>query len=203
MAEEIKDLIEKIQNEGVKVAEEKARSIEEAARQKAREILEKAGSQAAGLIAEAKEQNARLEASTQAALRQAGRDFILGLKKEINGLLDKLITLRLRQALNPEEMAKIIPALIKDYRGKTDGEAIISLKKEDLEEMAAGFLSELKEEIKKGITLKPSEDILGGFIISYDGGKSYFDFTDQALAEYISAYLAPKLSQILKEANPK
>jgi vacuolar-type H+-ATPase subunit E/Vma4 len=46
--------------------------------------------------------------------------------------------------------------------------------------------------------VQPSEDISSGFIISYDQGKSYFDFSDKALAEYIAGYLKPQLSEILK-----
>ena len=51
--------------------------------------------------------------------------------------------------------------------------------------------------------LKPAEDILGGFTISFDSGKSQFDFTDQALAEYIGQYLKPKLEEILQAATEK
>jgi len=71
------------------------------------------------------------------------------------------------------------------------------LRKEDLERLREGFLSELKDAVKKGIVLKPSEDILGGLTISYDAGRSLFDFTDKALTEYITSYLRPKLKEVL------
>ena len=77
------------------------------------------------------------------------------------------------------------------------------MKKEDQEKIEKGLLAELKEEVKKGITLKPSEDIAGGFIISYDAGKSHFDFTDKALAEYFSLYLKPKIGQMLNSEDEK
>jgi vacuolar-type H+-ATPase subunit E/Vma4 len=48
--------------------------------------------------------------------------------------------------------------------------------------------------------LRPAEEISGGFTISFDDGKSCYDFTDKALAEYIGIYLKPKLNQILMEA---
>jgi hypothetical protein len=40
----------------------------------------------------------------------------------------------------------------------------------------------------------------GGFTISFDSGRSCYDFTDRALAAYIGTYLKPKLNQILQEA---
>ena len=191
MAEEIKDLIEKIQQEGVKVAEDKAREIENAARQEAEEITRKAKAEAERLIAEAKEQVARIEESSKVLLKQAGRDFMLALRKEINAMLEKLIISGIREALSPEEMTKILTTLIKDYSGKE--KIIISLKKEDLEKIEKSFLGALAHETKKSITLRPSEDIQAGFIISYDNARSYYDFTDEALTEYIGSVLKPKL----------
>lgn len=196
MAEEIKDLIEKIQEEGVRVAEDKAREIEDAARGKADEIIKKARAEAERITAAAKEQVARMQESSKALLKQAGRDLMLSLRKEVNAMLDKLIVSGIRQALGLEELAKILTTLIKDYSGKEN--IIISLKKEDQEKLEKGFLGALAQEVRKKVILRPSEDIQVGFIISYDNGKSSYDFTDEALAEYISSVLKPKLKEILE-----
>jgi len=196
MAEEIKDLIEKIQEEGVRVAEDKAREIEDAARGKADEIIKKARAELERITAAAKEQVARMQESSKALLKQAGRDLMLSLRKEVNAMLDKLIVSDIRQALDPEELAKILTTLIKDYSGKEN--IIISLKKEDQEKLEKGFLGALAQEVRKKVILRPSEDIQAGFIISYDNGKSSYDFTDEALAEYISSVLKPKLKEILE-----
>lgn len=196
MAEEIKALIEKIQQEGIQVAQDKAKEIEALARRQAEEIVKKAKAEAEKLISEAKEQIAKREESTRILLQQAGRDVLLGLRKEINAMLERLIISGIRQALTAEELAKILTTLIKNYHGKEN--IIVLLKKEDLEKLEKGFLDALKEETKKGIALHPAEDIQAGFIISYDNGKSYYDFTDEALAEYIGSYLKPKLKEIFK-----
>lgn len=198
MSEDIRGLIEKIREEGLKAAEDKAGRIEEEARRMAHEIVDKARSEAQKIIAEAGEQAAAREENTKALLQQAGRDLLLSLKKEIDCMLNRLIVSQVGEALNPEELTRIITLLIKDYSGKEGADIIITLKKADCEKLAKGFLGKLKEEAKKGILLKPSEEINGGFIISFDAGKSHFDFTDRALAEYISLYLKPQLSQILE-----
>lgn len=198
MAEDIKGLIEKIREEGVKVAEDRARQIEEGASSRAQELVEKARQEARKIIAEANQQSVRKEESTKALLQQAGRDLMLSLKKEIDAMLNRLIVAQVAEALSPEELIRIITLLVKDYRGKEDGDSIITLKKADCEKLSKGFLAKLKEEAKKGIVLKASEEINGGFIISFDAGKSHYDFTDRALAEYLSLYLKPQLSQILE-----
>lgn len=197
MAEELKELIEKIQEEGIKAAMDKAGAIEEEARKKAEHIIRNAEKKAEQLLEEAKESAAKMEASGISSIRQASRDAILSLKKEINEMLERLIASHVHRALPAEELARIIRMLVKEYKGKDD--VIISLDKEDLKKLEQGFLSELRQEAKKGVTLKSSDDILGGFTISYDSGKSHYDFTDKAIAQYIGAYLKPKLLGILKE----
>lgn len=202
-AEDIKNLIEKIQQEGIKAAEDKAGAILEQARLKAEEIIEKAKQQAAKMVAQAKESVAKTQETGKVALTQAGRDIILALRKEITAMLDKLIVSTVHQALVPQELAKILTELIKASKNKEKDDIVISLSKEDLEKIEKGFLDQLQAQIKQGISLRPSDDIVAGFTISYDGGKSHYDFSDKALAEYIGTYLKPKLKDILKDSVRK
>lgn len=198
MAEDLKGLIEKIREEGVEAAENKAKDIESEANLRAQAIIDKAEKNAEKIIAEAKDEIARLEKSGDAALKQAGRNLIISLRKEIESLLNKLIISEVREELTPGLMAKIITTLVKDYKDKEKADIIVSLGKEGLKKMEKGFLSKLKDTVKKNVTLKARDDINAGFIISYDSGKSHYDFTDKALTEYIGLYLRPKLKDILK-----
>ncbi|MBL7084791.1 MAG: hypothetical protein ISS43_01625 [Candidatus Omnitrophica bacterium] len=203
MAEDIKGLIEKIQQEGIKAGEDKARDIESQAKRRAQDIVEKAEKQAEQIVAEAKSKVAKLEQSGKVTLEQAGRNLLLSLRKEINAILGKLVVSHVRETLTPTQLTKIIADLIKNVSGKEPAEEIIvALNKEDLEKLEQGFLNKLRSETKKGITLKASEDIHAGFLISYDSGRSHYDFTDQGLAEYIGSYLKPKLAQLLQKAAP-
>ncbi|MDD5730929.1 MAG: hypothetical protein PHN57_07370 [Candidatus Omnitrophica bacterium] len=201
MAEQIKDLIDKIQREGIKAAEDKAKEIEKEAVQKAAQIIEKATVDAHKIVAAAGEEAAKAEESTKVVLAQAARDMLLELKKGIFQILKDLIVSDIRKALTPEELARVITELIKDSPCAEKTEIIISLKKEDFEKLEKGFVEKLKEQLKRGITLRPSEDLSGGFNISYDAGKSHYDFSDKALAEYISGHLKPELSRIIKDST--
>lgn len=195
---EIKELIEKIQQDGIKAAEQKAQEIENKALKHADEIVQNAQKDARNALKDAQDRIAKMEEAANASLRQVARNTLLDLRKEVDAMLDKLVTSRIHEALSPAELAKLITTLVKDYSHKENAEITALLKKEDLEKIERGFLHDLKEAAKKGITLKAAGDITGGFIISYDAGKSHFDFTDKALAEYISQHLKPKLAGLLK-----
>lgn len=198
MAEQIRDLIEKINQEGINAAKEKSRQIEDAAKQKADEMLVKARLEADKIIAVAKDRTDKLQENTHALLKQAGRDLLLALRKEINTMLHKIVVAQAQAALGPEELIKLIVSFIKEHHGKEESDVVVVVKKRDFEEVEKALFVELGTNLKKGITLKSSEDISGGFTISFDHGKSHYDFSDKALAEYIVTHLKPKLDAILK-----
>lgn len=198
MAEDIKGLIEKIQQEGINAAEAQAKEIENQAGQRAGGIVKEAEKQAKQLIDNAKDEIAKMKKSANASIGQAGRDLLLSLREEINLMLEKVVVSQVRTALSPDEMSKIIITLIKEMGIVKAGEAIVSLKEKDLKKVEGALLHNLADEVKKRVALKASGEITGGFIISYDGGKSHFDFTDKAIAEYLSLQLEPKLAKLLK-----
>ena len=196
MTQDIKSLLDKIQQEGIQVAEDNARVIEAGARKNAEKIIASAKQEALRLAQEAKDSLTRAQQAQQSLLQQAGRDVILGVRKELEDMLGRLIAQEIRASLTPQVMARIIEELVRSQI-KTQGEVIVSVNKEDARALEQGFLEKLSQAAKRGVTLRPSEEILGGFTISFDEGKSQFDFTDKALAEYISTYLKPTLAKIL------
>ncbi|MBP7056179.1 MAG: hypothetical protein KBB52_04950 [Candidatus Omnitrophica bacterium] len=198
MTEDLKGLIEKIQEEGISAAEAKAHAIETEAKKRASDIIEDARKKSEDMIHSAKKEVERSRESTEATLKQAGRDLILSLRQEINSILGKLVEYHVHKALNPEGISHIVASLLKNQnRPEKDG-IVITAKREDLEKLEKALLEELGHKAREGITLKPSDAIRGGFIISYDSGRSYFDFSDKAIVDYISEFLRPRIASILK-----
>jgi len=200
MAEEIRDLIEKINQEGIRAAEEKAQTIEAAAQQRADEILARAKLEAEEMISAARERIHREDKAGKTLLAQAGRDLLIALRKEINAILGRIIVSDIRLAMTPEALFRLLSELIKNYNADESSDITVLLSKDDLEILEKNFLHRLREETKKQIVLTSGEEISGGFTISFDSGKSCYDFTDKALADYIGTYLKPKLNQILQES---
>ncbi len=200
MAEEIRDLIEKINQEGIRAAEEKAQNIEAAAKQRADEILAQAKREAEEMIAAANGRIRREDEQGKTLLAQAGRDLLLSLRKEMNAMLGRIMVSDIQQALTPEALFTLVSVVVRNYSAGESSDITVFLRKEDVQVLENNFLNRLREETKNEIILRPAEEISGGFTISFDNGKSCFDFTDKALAEYIGTYVKPKLHQILKEA---
>ena len=202
MAEQIQELINKIKQEGIEAVGKKAKTIEEEAHRKAKEITASAQKEAEGLLAKTKEDIKKMEDSSRLAITQASRNVILTLKKEIEGILNKIVKTQINDALTPDRLAELIETLVKKFAEGQSPEAQIqiALNPEDLGKLKNGFLSKLQGELKQPIKLRAAEDIGRGFTISFDGGKSSFDFSDASLAEYLSQYLNPQVSALIKEA---
>ena len=202
MPQQLQELIDQIKKEGIQAADNKAREIETEAQKKARALIEQAQAQASQLIARAQEECQKRTQATQMALKQAGRDMLLELKREIKHTLEKVVLLDISEALAPQTLAHILEVLIKKFPEQVSDHLDIRvvLSPSDLEKLKKGFIEKLKHELKKPIELRSSEDIQAGFTISFDGGKSSFDFTDRSLAEYLSVFLNPEVASLLKEA---
>ena len=200
MGEDIRDLIEKINQDGIKAAEEKAYKIEAEAKQRADAILAQAQREADDITAAAKDRIRREDEKGKILLSQAGRDLLLSLRKEINAMLGRIMVSDIQQTLTPEALFTLLSEVIRNYSTGESSGITVFLKKEDLEILVKNYLYQLRKEMERTIILKPAEEISGGFTISFDSEKSCYDFTDKALAEYIGTYLKPKLHQILLEA---
>jgi len=202
MAEQVQELIDKIKSEGVEAANQQARDIEAQAKQKAQAIIDQAKSKSDQLVVDAKESIKKLQESTQMALKQASRDTLLSLRKEIGHMLQKLVVVDVKDSLNAENLANIIITVIKEtLSGKNSNaniEVIVSL--DDLKKLEQSYVAKLKKQIKEPITFKASDEIGSGFTISFDGGKSSFDFTDEALASYLSTFLNSQVSALVNES---
>lgn len=207
MAEDIKSFIEKIQQEGVRLAQDKARQIQEDALRQAEKIAQDAKIKTEQITQEAKEKLVKMDVDQRTLLEQAGRDFLLFLRSEINNILYKLTLAKAREALTPGALSEILTYIIKETvkadspSGEAAGnkaEIIVMLKPDDLNKIKESLQVALADQIKKGIVFKSQEDIEAGFLISYDAGKSQFDFSDKSLAEFISSSIKPQLEDLLK-----
>ncbi|MBU2540333.1 MAG: hypothetical protein KJ593_00355 [Candidatus Omnitrophica bacterium] len=200
MTEKLKDLLEKINEEGVKQAEEAARRIESKAEDDAEKILRDAKSQAEAIIDDARSHARKVKEAGELALKQSGRNLMLSLKEEIRSLLNKIIGAETAKIMSAVDLEAILEKLIINFakeKGETSDIKVL-LKQEDLAKLKKTFILRLKERLKEPIEFRPAANINTGFSISFDKGKSFFDFTDEGLAEAIRNYLNPELARIFK-----
>ena len=200
MSENLKGLLEKINQEGIRSGEEKAKAIEDKAKKDAEKILRDARKLADEIVQKAKAEAEKTKVNANLSVKQASRDLLLGLKEEIRKTLNKIMAGEITKSMSSEEIAGILASLIDKYADKNGkaGDIKILVNKADLEKIKNTFISKLKDKISAGVEFRPSQNINAGFSISFDKGKSYFDFSDEGLLETLCVYLNPELAKIIK-----
>jgi len=202
MAEDLQGLLDRIQSEGFKKVEEEKQEILSKARDEADRILRDAREEAEQIVANAEREREKLQQSGQEDLRQASRDVIVSLEKEVGTLLDELIRQAVGEALTPDAMAELIQQMATAYgqaRGKDVDRVDALVSPADLEKLEQDAKAKLQERFKNGVNLRPVRSIDAGLQIACDGESVYHDFTDTAISDMICAYVNPRLKAILRD----
>ncbi|MEX2443074.1 MAG: V-type ATP synthase subunit E family protein [Alkalispirochaeta sp.] len=201
METQLQDIIDKIHDEGVKEAEQRARKIVESAEKQAREKVDHARSEADEIIKEAKEEAAKHTAAGEAALKQASRDLLLSVRKQLTSLFETVQEQAVGDALTPERMASIIADMVQAWSTSGSDQFEVLVNEQDREGLETALRSALAEKLKKGVDVRPVRGITAGFRVGTQDGSAYYDFTDETLAELLSAFLNPRLAELMKSAT--
>lgn len=201
MPQQVQELINKIRQEGVDQATQQANEIKKNAETEAKQIIADATHQAKDIVIKAEADAKKLRESGELALQQSARNMLISLRKDIEHLLGNIVKKDIAATLSPEQLGSIIQETINAHvtqQGDADIKVLVS--PDGLKALEQGFITKLKDACQQPLTFRATNDIGAGFIISFDGGKSQFEFTDQGLADFISAYLNDELALILKNA---
>ena len=196
---QLQELIDKIKKDGIESASgESARIISEADAEAVR-IIAVAQKEAADIVSRGKADAERSEKAGVVALEQASRNLVLAFKGEIQTLLDKLIVKETASAFSEETFKAALPEILMAWASK-GGSLDLLLPEEILKKIQSWFNEKLITEIKKGVELKSDRNLGAGFRIANRDGSAYYDFSAESVAQLISAYLNPRLAEILKTA---
>jgi len=196
---QVQELIDRIKKDGVKAATDEANKIKAEAGAEAQRIIEAAKKEADNLIERAKQDAERSEKAGIAALEQASRNLILAFKDEIQALLNKIINDNVGANYNDDVLKSALPELIKKWADKEGSDLSVILPEGELSKLQGFFNEKLKSELSKGVELKSNRKLATGFRISNKEGSVYYDFSSEAVAKQLSAYLNPKLAELLKK----
>lgn len=199
---QLQELIDQIKKDGVKVAEEKAKSIVDEAKTKAEKIIADANAQADKILSDAKAETERMTKSSEDSIRQAGRNLLISFRESVTRELKTILSDNINAVYSSETMAKLIINIVEGWAEKPDAEDIsVILNTADMNKLEETLLSALKEKMLKGVTLKTNNNLDAGFRISVNNGSAYYDYSAEAVVEMISNYLSPKVIELLKEAE--
>ena len=194
---QIQELIDKIKNDGINTASEEASRIKVEAEGEARRIIEAAKKEAENIITRGKQDAERSEKAGVTALGQASRNLVLAFKDEIQALLNRVVNENVAANYGEDVLRNTLPALLKTWAEKGSDNLSVILPEGDLPKLQSFFNEKLANELKKGLELKSNRNLSHGFRISNRDGSAYYDFSAEAVASLLSAYLNPKLAEIL------
>lgn len=198
---QLQELIQKIKDDGVAVAEAEAAKKIADAEKRAEAIVAEANAKADQIVKNAKAETERMEKASEEAIVQAGRNMLLSFKDSLVAELNGLVMAETAKAETKEVLAKLIPETVKAWSKNSDAsELSVLLNEKDLKALESALTSELKAEIAKGLEIKPDKTLSAGFRIGVKNGAAYYDYSAETLAELFSAYLNPKVAGLLKEA---
>jgi V/A-type H+-transporting ATPase subunit E len=208
----VKELIERIRDEGVHSARAEADRILAEAKARAARIVADAKAEAAAIKKEARASMEREQTATIEALRIAARDTELELRSAIMSgfeehvrrlvtdvttdgsvLRDMILVLSGRAAdelLKDKDAVILVPDRLADE---------VSAELDEFLRRSAGALS--ADVLRQGIELIPSSEVQGGARVRLVGEDLEIDMSNEALSEMMLKLLLPRYRKILVEAG--
>jgi len=208
----VKELIDRIRDEGVHSARAEADRILTEAKARAARIVTDAKAEAAAIKKEARAAMEREQTATIEALRIAARDTELELRAAIMSgfeehvrrlvtdvttdrsvLRDMILVLSGRAAddlLKDKDAVILVPDRLADE---------VSAELDEFLRRSAGALS--ADVLRQGIELIPSSEVQGGARVRLVGEDLEIDMSNEALSEMMLKLLLPRYRKILVEAG--
>ena len=191
MAEELQQLLEKIQHDGVEKANAEAAAIISKAKAEAEACKKAAAEEAAAATAKAEAEAKASAERAEKTIQQAARDTIREVKNALDALFENLLAKNVNAALTtPGEAAKIALDAIRSLNAD-DAEVAAN------EKLAAALKAQLAADAAKGVKVVLDPTVGSGFSIRLDGGRVEHDFSEAAISAAIAKRLRPALAALL------
>ncbi|MCK5805452.1 MAG: hypothetical protein KAI66_21655 [Lentisphaeria bacterium] len=199
MAEELQALLDRIKTEGLEKAEEQKSMLLADAQAEAARLVTDAQAEATRIKTEAEREAGLLQEKGEQALAQAARDVLLSLKDQLQTRIATVAKSLVGEVLAADEIAQALLAVIEAYAASNGEVQQVQLlvKPEQLDEIDQALKGRLADELQRNTELKPVPGMTGGFRLVFNGQDVMYDFSDEALAEALAAYLNPRLAALL------
>jgi V/A-type H+-transporting ATPase subunit E len=190
MAEELKHLIEQIQKEGVEKAQEQADTIISQAKEKAAKIVSRAEEKAYDSLLKAKNESEAFAERSAKTLEQAARDLLITVGQGCEKVVTEVLGKEVDRALSPDLLKQMIAGLVE----KDAVDFSITVSEKDKEALTA-YCAELARESGREIELVSDAEVLSGFRVGFKDKSVYLDYTGEAIAGALAAFLRPELAK--------
>jgi V/A-type H+-transporting ATPase subunit E len=192
MAEELQQLLEKIQRDGVDKANAEAAAIVAKAKAEADALVKKAQEDAAAAEAKGKADAEAYAARARETISQAARDTVLKVKQDVMELLKKLLLQNVTAALATEAVPLAAAAVKELVTGSATAEIAAAPKLVD------ALRAQLAAQAQDGVKVVSDETTGAGFTVKLNNGSVEHEFTDAAIADALAQRLRADLAAFLK-----
>ncbi|MCK4563290.1 MAG: ATPase [Verrucomicrobia bacterium] len=191
MAEELKHLIEQIQKEGVEKAEEQANTIISQAKEKAAKIVTEAEQKAHDSLLKSKTASEAFAERSVKTLEQAARDLLITVGQGCEKVVTETLGKNVSEALSGDLLQKMILSVVGQNK-----DSVIELSVSEADKAAlTAFCAEQARQSGQEIELVSDSEVLSGFKVGFKDKNVYLDFTGEAVAEALAAFLRPELAK--------
>ena len=194
MTEDLQQLLEKIQHDGVEKAQAEAGSILENATKESESLIASAKAEAEKIKSNAKTEADAYATRAGETISQSARDVLLHVEKSVTALMENLLQKNINTALNSEDTAAaLVQDAVKTYMAGDEKIEIAAAGK-----MIEALRAKLAEMAAEGVNVVTDNTTGSGFRVKLAGGRIEHDFTGTAVAEALSKQLRPGLAAFLK-----
>ncbi len=197
---QLKELIDTIHRDGVDKVRQESELLLKQARAKADEIVAVARAQAAALLSNARQEQEQIAHSGRESLKQASRDLLLGVRKQLEAMFSALLNEKTREALKDEKITTAIAAMIANWTPERQGKIELLLPQNQFDPMAKALRKAMAGKISAGIEIKAAVEVTNGFRVVEKDGQAYYDFSAASIAESLSLFLNPFMTKIVADA---
>jgi len=195
MTQDLQQLLEKIQRDGVDKAKSDADKLVSEAQAQARKIVEAAHAEAAKIKADARQEAEAFERRAEETVRQSARDTVLNVEKAVTALFGGLLLKDVNAALSSAELtAELAAEAVRAYIGEKGGVEVAAAAK-----LADALRAKLAAEAASGVTVVTDDTTGAGFRLRLAGGRVEHAFTGAAVADALAKQLRPRLAALIKQ----
>jgi V/A-type H+-transporting ATPase subunit E len=194
MTQDLQQLLEKINTDGVEKAKSEATKIIAQANAQAKAIVAAATRDAEQLAAHAKQEADAFEHRAEETIRQSARDTVLNVEKSVTAMLTALLLKDVNATMNTAELvAQLASEAVRAYiQEKGSLDVVASAKLVDV------IRAKLAAEAITSVTVVSDDHTGAGFKVRLANGRIEHDFSGAAVADTLAKNLRPKLAALLK-----
>lgn len=203
MNDKLKELTQKIYNEGLEKGRKEGEEIVTAAEKEASQILKDARKQADEILGKARKEADELRSNVHSELSISARQAITAVKQRITEMIsDQAVKDAIGKAVDDEGFIKeIIERLVENWANieKSDKDVLVFLSKEDHKKLEDALMARAAKKIEGSLEIEFEEGIKSGFKIGPKDGSYKISFTEKDFERFFKQYLRPRTQKLFSE----